>query len=109
MSATKRLGSVADEHERLGADVGNLIVVFGAKEYDFVFLDDTLFAFEGAATFRGSMAETRRRQPLPDFGKAAVMTNTARSLREHCGVFFARQEYQKPISLNSSSPVNPER
>ena len=45
MGAAEGFGSVADEDERFGADVGDLVVILGAEKNDLVFLDDALFAF----------------------------------------------------------------
>src|ERR1044071_5883804 len=46
VSAAKSLGAIPNEHERLGAEIGNLVVVLGAEEDDLVFADDALCAFD---------------------------------------------------------------
>ena len=46
VGAAERLGTVAYEHERFSADVGDLIIVFGAEKDDLIFLQNPLFAFE---------------------------------------------------------------
>src|SRR4030095_3361985 len=46
VGAAEGFGAVAHENERLGADVGDLIVVLGAEKNDFVFFDDSLFTLE---------------------------------------------------------------
>jgi hypothetical protein len=44
VGAAKRFGTVAHEHERLGADVGDLVVIFCGEKDDLVFLDNPFFS-----------------------------------------------------------------
>jgi hypothetical protein len=45
MGAAECFGAIAYQHQWLGADVGDLVVVLGAEKYDLVLSDDALFAF----------------------------------------------------------------
>ena len=44
MGAAEGFGSISHEHEGLGSDIGDLIVVFGGEKNDLIFSDDALLA-----------------------------------------------------------------
>jgi hypothetical protein len=44
MGAAERFGTVAHEHKRLGADVGDLVIILCGEKDDLVFLDNPFFS-----------------------------------------------------------------
>ena len=53
MGAAEGFGTIADQHQRLRSDVGDLVVVFRAEKNDLIFFDDALVALE---SFNGGLA-----------------------------------------------------
>src|SRR5262247_2284336 len=46
MGATESFGAIADQDQRLGSDVGNLIVILCTEKDDLIFSNDAFFALE---------------------------------------------------------------
>jgi hypothetical protein len=46
MRAAERFRAIAHKHQGLHSDVGDLIVIFGAKKHDLIFFNDAFFSCE---------------------------------------------------------------
>jgi hypothetical protein len=46
MGAAEGFGAIADQHQRLRSDVGDLVLILRAEKDDLIFFDDALFSLE---------------------------------------------------------------